>query len=91
MKASKIHLEQLHCMLGQDELFEQDKDLLWMLRYEVRDRFPEHLNQLLQAIKWNNHIDVAKVSVCSSLFDIQGIIKWMKPQQRPLPVPPEPK
>jgi len=61
MKASKIHLEQLQSVLGQDELFEQDKDLLWLLRYEVRDRFPQYLSQLLQAVKWNNHIDVAKV------------------------------
>lgn len=68
MKVSKLHLEQLHSMLGQDELFEQDKDLLWLLRYEVRDRFPQYLSQLLQAVKWNNHIDVAKVSSCSLEF-----------------------
>ena len=63
---SKLHLEQLQNMLKQDELFEQDKELLWVLRFEVRDRFPEHLNTLLQAVKWNNHVDVAKVIVRSS-------------------------
>ncbi|KAK7093898.1 phosphatidylinositol 4,5-bisphosphate 3-kinase catalytic subunit delta isoform-like [Littorina saxatilis] len=63
MRVSKLHLDQLQSALGQEELFEQDKDLLWLLRFEVRDRFPHHLSQLLQTVKWNNHIDVAKMIV----------------------------
>lgn len=61
MKVSKLHLEQLHTALQQEELFEQDKDLLWVLRYEIRERFPHHLSKLLQAVKWSSHVDVAKV------------------------------
>lgn len=63
MKASKLHLEQLSCMLQQDELFEQDKELLWVLRYEVRERFPQHLSYVLNVVKWNNHVEVAKMIV----------------------------
>lgn len=63
MKVSKLHLEQLHTALQQEELFEQDKDLLWVLRYEIRERFPHHLSKLLQAVKWSSHVDVAKVVI----------------------------
>lgn len=63
MKVSKSLIEQLDMALHQDELFEQDKDLIWLLRYEVRERYPHQLSCLLQAVKWNNHVDVAKMSV----------------------------
>lgn len=63
MKISKMHTEQLQTMLKQEELFEQDKELLWVLRFELRDRYPECLPRLLQAVKWNNHVDVAKMIV----------------------------
>lgn len=62
MKVSKSHIEQLHIVIHQDELFEQDKDLIWLLRYEVRERYPHQLSRLLQAVKWNNHVDIAKMT-----------------------------
>nr|KAG5710060.1 hypothetical protein BaRGS_030136 [Batillaria attramentaria] len=68
MKVSKTHIEQLHIMMHQEEvaseedLFEQDKELLWLLRYEVRERYPQKLSRLLQVVKWNSHVDVAKMT-----------------------------
>ncbi|CAG5132799.1 unnamed protein product, partial [Candidula unifasciata] len=63
MKVSKSHLEQLHQALNQsDQLFEQDKDLIWLLRYEVRHRFPHALAKVLQSVKWNSYVDVAKMT-----------------------------
>lgn len=63
MKVSKSHVEQLtQALLQSDPLFEQDKDLIWMLRYEVEARFPNSLAKVLQSVKWNNHIDVAKMT-----------------------------
>lgn len=63
MKVSKSHIEQLTQALYQSEqLFEQDKDLIWLLRYEVRQKFPHALAKVLQSVKWNSFVDVAKVS-----------------------------
>ncbi|XP_012943910.1 phosphatidylinositol 4,5-bisphosphate 3-kinase catalytic subunit beta isoform [Aplysia californica] len=63
MKVSKIHLEQLAQALYQsDQLFEQDKELIWMLRYEVCQRFPNSLTRVLQSVKWNSYIEVATMT-----------------------------
>ncbi|XP_062889212.1 phosphatidylinositol 4,5-bisphosphate 3-kinase catalytic subunit delta isoform [Mobula hypostoma] len=43
------------------EFFEDEKDLVWKLRYEVRDYFPDALAKLLSVTKWNKHEDVAQV------------------------------
>lgn len=43
------------------EFFEDDKEILWKLRYEVRDLHPENLAKLLLITKWNRHEDVAQV------------------------------
>lgn len=43
------------------EFFEDEKDLVWKLRYEVRDHFHEALGKLLSVAKWNKHEDVAQV------------------------------
>ncbi|XP_055958531.1 phosphatidylinositol 4,5-bisphosphate 3-kinase catalytic subunit beta isoform [Patella vulgata] len=65
MKVSKSHIEQLKLILERDpltQLFEQDKDLLWLLRYECCDKYPHSLPRLLNSVKWNNHIDTAKMT-----------------------------
>ncbi|XP_059138757.1 phosphatidylinositol 4,5-bisphosphate 3-kinase catalytic subunit delta isoform-like [Physella acuta] len=63
MKVSKSHIEQLTQALYQaDQLFEQDKELIWILRYEVRQRFPNSLSKVLQSVRWNNYVDVAKMT-----------------------------
>lgn len=45
------------------EFFEDEKELLWKLRAEVRQRYPESLSKLLLITKWNKHEDVAQM-VC---------------------------
>lgn len=40
---------------------EQEKSLIWMMRYEIRDKYDYALPLLLNAVKWDNHIDVSKV------------------------------
>ncbi|XP_041378103.1 phosphatidylinositol 4,5-bisphosphate 3-kinase catalytic subunit beta isoform-like isoform X2 [Gigantopelta aegis] len=64
MKASKSHIEQLRQMVIKDPLtplFEQEKEFIWMLRYECMEKFPNSLPKVLQSVKWNNHSDVANV------------------------------
>lgn len=43
------------------EFFEDEKDLLWKLRTEVRDRYHENLSKLLLITKWNRREDVVQV------------------------------
>lgn len=43
------------------EIFEDDKELLWKMRKEMRDHYPESLSKLLLVTKWNKHEDVAQV------------------------------
>uniref|UniRef100_A0A667WCE5 phosphatidylinositol-4,5-bisphosphate 3-kinase n=1 Tax=Myripristis murdjan TaxID=586833 RepID=A0A667WCE5_9TELE len=43
------------------EFFEDEKELLWKLRAEVRDRYPESLSKLLLITKWNKREDVAQM------------------------------
>ncbi|XP_036387952.1 phosphatidylinositol 4,5-bisphosphate 3-kinase catalytic subunit delta isoform [Megalops cyprinoides] len=43
------------------EFFEDDKEVLWKLRYELRDKYPESLSKLLLVTKWNKHEDVAQM------------------------------
>jgi phosphatidylinositol-4,5-bisphosphate 3-kinase len=46
---------------GSGELYEHEKDLVWKLRHEVQEHFPEALARLLLVTKWNKHEDVAQV------------------------------
>ena len=43
------------------EIFEDEKELLWKMRGEVRERYPDSLSKLLLVTKWNKHEDVAQV------------------------------
>lgn len=43
------------------EFFEDEKELLWKLRTEVRDLFPESLSKLLLITKWNRREDVVQM------------------------------
>nr|KAF6507212.1 phosphatidylinositol-4,5-bisphosphate 3-kinase catalytic subunit delta [Rousettus aegyptiacus] len=43
------------------ELYEHEKDLVWKMRHEVQERFPEALARLLLVTKWNKHEDVAQM------------------------------
>ena len=46
----------------EDQLCEQDKELLWGLRHEVCHNYKDSLRLVLQSVKWNSYVDVAKVS-----------------------------
>lgn len=50
------------------EFFEDEKELLWKLRTEVRDHYPESLSKLLLITKWNKREDVVQVRVKLYLF-----------------------
>lgn len=43
------------------EFFEDEKELLWKLRAEVRNSYPESLSKLLLITKWNKREDVVQV------------------------------
>ncbi|XP_019349382.2 phosphatidylinositol 4,5-bisphosphate 3-kinase catalytic subunit delta isoform isoform X1 [Alligator mississippiensis] len=43
------------------ELYEHEKDLMWKMRYHIRDQYPEALAKLLIITKWNKHEDVAQM------------------------------
>ncbi|KAI9530895.1 Phosphatidylinositol 4,5-bisphosphate 3-kinase catalytic subunit delta isoform [Dissostichus eleginoides] len=56
------------------EFFEDEKDLLWKLRTEVRDRYHESLSKLLLITKWNRREDVVQmVSLLSNWRDLPTI------------------
>ncbi|XP_063797934.1 phosphatidylinositol 4,5-bisphosphate 3-kinase catalytic subunit delta isoform [Pseudophryne corroboree] len=46
---------------GQAELYEHEKELVWKLRHEIKDHYPEALPKLLVTTKWNKHEDVAQM------------------------------
>ena len=43
------------------EIFEDEKELLWKVRAEVCERYPESLSKLLLITKWNKHEEVVQV------------------------------
>uniref|UniRef100_A0A8C5PFU7 Phosphatidylinositol 4,5-bisphosphate 3-kinase catalytic subunit delta isoform n=1 Tax=Leptobrachium leishanense TaxID=445787 RepID=A0A8C5PFU7_9ANUR len=46
---------------GHAELYEHEKDLVWKLRHEIKDRHPDALSKLLLTTKWNRHEDMAQM------------------------------
>lgn len=56
------------------EFFEDEKDLLWKLRTEIREHYPESLSKLLLITKWNKREDVVQVGTSHldwiSLFNV---------------------
>ena len=62
------NLEQLRSMIEQDPLAQRDmhvneKVMVWNLREECRENFSHSLAILLSCVNWNNHIEVAMVSI----------------------------
>lgn len=43
------------------QLYENEKDLIWTLRYDCREYFPQSLPKLLLSVKWSKHEDMAQV------------------------------
>lgn len=44
------------------QLCENEKDLIWTLRCDCRENFPQSLPKLLLSVKWSKHEDMAQVS-----------------------------
>lgn len=57
----QLQLREILERRGAGELYEHEKDLLWKMRHEVQERFPEALARLLLVTKWNKHEDVAQM------------------------------
>lgn len=57
----QLQLREILERRGSGELYEHEKDLVWKMRHEVQERFPEALARLLLVTKWNKHEDVAQV------------------------------
>ncbi|XP_051281142.1 phosphatidylinositol 4,5-bisphosphate 3-kinase catalytic subunit delta isoform isoform X2 [Dicentrarchus labrax] len=56
------------------EFFEDEKELLWKLRTEVRNHYPESLSKLLLITKWNKREDVVQmVSLLRKWPDLPAI------------------
>ena len=61
------HLRELQKMIERDPMHdhhEQEKEMIWQLRHECREHFPQSLPKLLTCVHWDNHVDVAIVSYC---------------------------
>lgn len=62
-KVEHLKLKEIVDNKNHTEFFEDEKELLWKLRGEVRAHYPESLSKLLLITKWNKHEDVAQM-VC---------------------------
>uniref|UniRef100_A0A8D0CAT5 Phosphatidylinositol 4,5-bisphosphate 3-kinase catalytic subunit delta isoform n=1 Tax=Salvator merianae TaxID=96440 RepID=A0A8D0CAT5_SALMN len=58
---SKQQLREILERRSHAELYEHEKDLLWKMRYQIRDHYPGALAKLLVVTKWNKHEDVAQM------------------------------
>uniref|UniRef100_A0A672QVM4 phosphatidylinositol-4,5-bisphosphate 3-kinase n=1 Tax=Sinocyclocheilus grahami TaxID=75366 RepID=A0A672QVM4_SINGR len=49
------------------QLCENEKDLIWTLRYDCRENFPQSLPKLLLSVKWSKHEDMALLQIWPKL------------------------
>ncbi|CAI9179468.1 unnamed protein product [Rangifer tarandus platyrhynchus] len=57
----QLQLREILERRGSGELYEHEKDLVWKMRHEIQEHFPEALARLLLVTKWNKHEDVAQM------------------------------
>ncbi|XP_055275489.1 phosphatidylinositol 4,5-bisphosphate 3-kinase catalytic subunit delta isoform isoform X2 [Moschus berezovskii] len=57
----ELQLREILERRGSGELYEHEKDLVWKMRHEIQEHFPEALARLLLVTKWNKHEDVAQM------------------------------
>ncbi|NXJ13221.1 PK3CD kinase, partial [Odontophorus gujanensis] len=57
----KLQLKEILERRNHTELYEHEKDLVWKMRYDIRDQYPQALAKLLTITKWNKHEDVAQI------------------------------
>uniref|UniRef100_A0A669QWV6 Phosphatidylinositol 4,5-bisphosphate 3-kinase catalytic subunit delta isoform n=1 Tax=Phasianus colchicus TaxID=9054 RepID=A0A669QWV6_PHACC len=55
----KLQLKEILERRSHTELYEHEKDLVWKMRHDIRDQYPQALAKLLTITKWNKHEDVA--------------------------------
>ncbi|KAM9830598.1 phosphatidylinositol 4,5-bisphosphate 3-kinase catalytic subunit delta isoform isoform X2 [Syngnathus typhle] len=60
-KEENIKLKEIMDNKNYTEFFEDEKELLWKLRTEVREHYPESLSKLLLITKWNKREDVIQM------------------------------
>ncbi|KAM8864441.1 phosphatidylinositol 4,5-bisphosphate 3-kinase catalytic subunit delta isoform 2-T3 [Spinachia spinachia] len=73
-KEEYLKLKEIIDNKNSTEFFEDEKELLWKLRTEVRDNFHESLSKLLLVTKWNRHEDVVQmVSLLKNWPDLPAI------------------
>ncbi|KAG7273822.1 hypothetical protein CRUP_011114 [Coryphaenoides rupestris] len=60
-KEEHMRLKEVMDNRNHTEFFEDEKELLWKLRGEVRDSYPESLSTLLLVTKWSKREDVAQL------------------------------
>ena len=61
LRPQQLQLREILERRGSGELYEHEKDLVWKMRHEIQEHFPEALARLLLVTKWNKHEDVAQV------------------------------
>uniref|UniRef100_A0A665VYV6 phosphatidylinositol-4,5-bisphosphate 3-kinase n=1 Tax=Echeneis naucrates TaxID=173247 RepID=A0A665VYV6_ECHNA len=69
-KAKPFHIE-LKEIMERDplsQLCENEKDLIWTLRYDCRENFPQSLPKLLLSVKWSKHEDMAQLQALLQIW-----------------------
>uniref|UniRef100_A0A673AYQ9 phosphatidylinositol-4,5-bisphosphate 3-kinase n=1 Tax=Sphaeramia orbicularis TaxID=375764 RepID=A0A673AYQ9_9TELE len=67
---TKFHIE-LKEIMERDplsQLCENEKDLIWTLRYDCRENFPQSLPKLLLSVKWSKHEDMAQLQALLQIW-----------------------
>uniref|UniRef100_A0A8D0CNI3 phosphatidylinositol-4,5-bisphosphate 3-kinase n=1 Tax=Sander lucioperca TaxID=283035 RepID=A0A8D0CNI3_SANLU len=72
-KEERMKLKEIMDNKNHTEFFEDEKDLLWKLRTEVRDHYHESLSKLLLITKWNRREDVWKCFLLRTWRDLPAI------------------
>ncbi|KAL0973388.1 hypothetical protein UPYG_G00202800 [Umbra pygmaea] len=66
----KFHIE-LKEIMERDplsQLCENEKDLIWTLRYDCMENFPQSLPKLLLSVKWSKHEDMAQLQALLQIW-----------------------
>uniref|UniRef100_A0A673ICN1 phosphatidylinositol-4,5-bisphosphate 3-kinase n=1 Tax=Sinocyclocheilus rhinocerous TaxID=307959 RepID=A0A673ICN1_9TELE len=66
-----MHRKQLKEIMERDplsQLCENEKDLIWTLRYDCRENFPQSLPKLLLSVKWSKHEDMAQLQALLQIW-----------------------
>uniref|UniRef100_A0A8C8CJE3 Phosphatidylinositol-4,5-bisphosphate 3-kinase n=1 Tax=Oncorhynchus tshawytscha TaxID=74940 RepID=A0A8C8CJE3_ONCTS len=69
-RGKKFHIE-LKEIMERDplsQLCENEKDLIWTLRYDCMENFPQSLPKLLLSVKWSKHEDMAQLQALLQIW-----------------------